>query len=342
MNDATEPGPTMRALVLEELNSDMELRTIPRPVPHHGEVLVRIEASGVNMLDTKIRTGNAPHARVTVPAVLGMDLAGEVTEIGPGVTRFAVGDEVYGMTGGVGDSQGTLAEYSAVDADLLALKPATLTMRQAAALPLSVIAAWEGLVDRANVHEGQTVLVHGGAGGVGHVAVQIAAARGARVFATDREDRLPTIRAFGAEPIDYERTPVEQYVAACTDGQGFDIVFDTVGGETLEESFKSVRAHTGHVLSVLGWGARSLGPLSFRGATYSGVFTLLPILTGQGRAHHGDILRAAATLVDSGQLTPLVDQRTYGLESVTQAHKVVETGTARGKVVITIAGSTSS
>src|SRR5271163_2719376 len=151
---------TMRAVVLEEYNSHLRLTEMARPKAGAGQVLVRVMASGVNPLDTKIRTGNGGHARQTPPAVLGMDLAGVVEEIGAGVTGFRVGDEVYGMAGGIGGLQGTLAEFAAVDPELLAKKPAGLSMREAAALPLSFITAWEGLVDRAGVREGQRVLVH--------------------------------------------------------------------------------------------------------------------------------------------------------------------------------------
>lgn len=136
------------------------------------------------------------------------------------MTGFAVGDEVYGLTGGVGDLQGSLAEYVAADAALLARKPVTLTMREAAALPLAVITAWEGLVDRARVAVGQRVLVHGGAGGVGHVAVQIARARGAEVFATGSAGSQAVIERLGATAIDYASTPVDEYVARYTGGEG--------------------------------------------------------------------------------------------------------------------------
>jgi NADPH:quinone reductase len=154
------------------------------------------------------------------------------------------------MTGGVGDHQGTLAEYAAVD--LLAIKPSRLSMTEAAALPLSVITAWEGLVDRARVKAGQLVLVQGGAGGVGHIAVQIALAHQAFTFATRAGRDLDLIRGFGAEPIDRD-TPIDTYVASATGGEGFDIIFDTVGGATLDASFTAVRHHTGHVVSILGW-----------------------------------------------------------------------------------------
>jgi NADPH:quinone reductase-like Zn-dependent oxidoreductase len=127
----------------------------PQPDPQPGQVLVRIEASAVNPLDIKIRACQAAHARQPLPAILGIDLAGVVEAVGSGVTSFRHGDEVYGMTGGVGGLQGSLAEYAVVDADLLAPKPANLSMREAAALPLIFITAWEGLVDRAAVHSGQ-------------------------------------------------------------------------------------------------------------------------------------------------------------------------------------------
>jgi NADPH:quinone reductase-like Zn-dependent oxidoreductase len=326
----------MRAVVLEEFGTDLVLRNVPRPVPAAGEVLVRVAASGVNPLDTKIRAGAAAHARVAPPMILGIDLSGVIVEVGPAVTGFAVGDEVYGMTGGVGDRPGSLAEFTAVDADLLARKPARLSMAEAAALPLALITAWEGLIDRAGTREGQLVLVHGGAGGVGHVAVQLALTRGATVFATGSGASLETIRRLGAEPIDYRATTTPEYVAAATGGEGFDVIFDTVGGKTLDDSFAAVRTYTGHVVSVLGWGSHSLAPLSFRGATYSGVFTLLPLLTGKGRAHHGEILAEAAALAEAGLLTPLVDPTPYRLETVAEAHRAVETGKSSGKVIVQV------
>src|SRR5215475_11243261 len=169
-----------KAWVVERPGGDFRQAEFPLPKPGMNQVLVRISASGVNPLDTKIRAGKAAHARQPLPAVLGLDMAGTVEETGSGGASFKVGDEVYGMVGGVGGLQGTLAEFIAVDADLLAHKPGNLSMRQAAALPLAIITAWEGLVDRANVHTGQTVLIQAGAGGVGHIAVQIGIFRCAR------------------------------------------------------------------------------------------------------------------------------------------------------------------
>ena len=328
---------SMRALVVDRAGSPFTLADIARPTPGKGEVLVRIKASGVNPLDTKIRTGNAVHAQQPLPAVLGMDLAGVVESVGPDVANFKPGDEVYGMTGGVGGLQGSLAEFAAVDANLLAKKPTNLTMREAASLPLVCITAWEGLVDRANVQAGQRVLIHGGAGGVGHVALQLARVRGADVFATVSAKQKELAERFGATAIDYRATSVEEYVAAHTDGQGFDVVYDTVGGPTLDASFHAVRPYLGHVVSCLGWGTHNLAPLSFRAATYSGVFTLLPLLTGKGRAHHGDILREATKFAEAGQLTPILDPRHFTLEMAHEAHAAIEAGTAAGKIVIDIA-----
>jgi NADPH:quinone reductase len=323
----------MHAYVVNEPNGPFVQADLPKPAPAVGQVLVRIYASGVNPLDTKIRAAKAPHAQQPLPAILGIDMAGTIEELGPGVTSFHIGDEVYAMAGGVGGHQGTLAEYIAVDASLLALKPTSISMREAAALPLSIITAWEGLVDRAQVHAGQKVLIHAGAGGVGHVAVQIAVAFGAEVFATASPKKFDIVRGFGATPIDYTTQTAEQYIAAHTQGEGFDIVYDTVGGATLDDSFKAVKRYTGHALSCLGWGTHALAPLSFRGATYSGVFTLYPLLSGEGRVHHGHILAEAAKLVDAGKLKPLLNEKRFSTSEIEAAHALVESG-AMGKVVI--------
>jgi NADPH:quinone reductase len=168
----------VRAWLVESPDAPIREDFVDRREPGAREVLIRISASGLNPLDTKIRAGKAEHARQPLPAVLGLDMAGTVEEAGSAVTAFKQGDEVYGAVGGVGGLQGTLAEFITVDQDLLAHKPKNLSMREAAALPLSVITAWEGLVDRAKVRADETVLIHGGAGGVGHIAIQIAQALG--------------------------------------------------------------------------------------------------------------------------------------------------------------------
>jgi NADPH2:quinone reductase len=326
---------SMHALVLTRYNGPLELTERPHPIPSHGQVLVRIAASGLNPLDTKIRAGSAEHAKHPLPLVLGIDMAGVVEAVGPGAGAFKIGDEVYGMTGGVGGMQGSLAQYAAVDADLLARKPANLSMREAAALPLAFITSYSGIVDRARVLAGQTVLVQGGAGGVGHVSVQLARALGAEVFATASSRDQDFVAGLGATPIDYRAQSVEQYVAAHTQGAGFDVVVDTVGGATLDASFAAVK-HFGHVVSALGWGTHALAPLSFREASYSGVFTLYPLLSGEHRAHHGAMLREATRLAEAGKLKPHLDPRRFDLGSAELAYEAITSGTARGKIVVDV------
>jgi NADPH2:quinone reductase len=324
----------MHALIVDDFQTaTFRNAEIPRPKPTANQVLVRIKASGVNPLDSKIRTGKAPHAKPVLPAVLGTDLAGIVEAVGQDVTAFQVGDEVYGLTGGVGGLQGSLAEFAAVDPDLLAKKPTNLSMREAAALPLVFLTAWEGLVDRANVRADQKVLILGGSGGVGHVAVQIAKARGAKVFATASAAKQDMVQQLGAVPIDYRSTSIEQIVQTFTDGRGFDVVYDTVGGSTLDDAFKAV-CNYGHVVSSYGWGQHSLMPLSRKAATYSGVFVLLPLLTGEGRAHHGEILRQATRLAQANRLRPVVDPRHFTFDTALSAHEAVEQGTAVSKIAI--------
>ncbi len=325
----------MTAAVLDTYGAPLRIASVPRPAAASGQVLVRIKASGVNPLDLKIHAGEAAHARHPLPAILGLDLAGVVEQVGRGVTQFDPGDEVYGMTGGVGGLQGSLAEFAAVDVDLLAPKPRTLGMREAAALPLIFITAWEGLVDRARVRAGQKVLVQGGAGGVGHIAVQIAKAFGAEVFAAASAANAAFTQSLGAVPIDYRQLSVADYVARYTDGLGFDLVYDTVGGATLDASFQAVRRF-GHVVSSLGWGTHSLAPLSFRAATYSGVFTLLPMLTGEGRAHHGEILRQATQLIEAGQLSVRLDPKHFTFATLREAYEAIRQRDAAGKIVIEV------
>jgi NADPH:quinone reductase-like Zn-dependent oxidoreductase len=325
----------MQAIVLNTFGAPLTQQDIARPAAGPGQVLVKVHASGVNPLDIKIATGKADHARAVLPAVLGIDLAGVVDSVGDGVQGFAPGDRVYGMTGGIGGVAGSLADYAAVDARLLARMPEQLPMRDAAALPLIFITAWEGLVDRARVSAGKTVLVQGGAGGVGHMVVQLAAAHGAQVYATGSAGQRVVIESLGAVFIDRD-TPVEDYVQQQTGGEGFDIVYDTVGGAVLDASFRAARRYHGHVVSCLGWGTHALAPLSFRAATYSGVFTLLPLISGEGRDHHGDIMREASALAAAGKLKVLLDTTRYTLtaDSVSAAHRALGEGTAKGKVVV--------
>ena len=209
----------MKAMILREYGSNAEFQAadLPQPAVKPGHVLVRVAATSVNTIDTMIRQmGSDLPLSPALPALLGMDFAGTIEAVGEGVTGFAAGDEVYGCAGGLADLPGALAEFMLADARLIAHKPNTLSMREAAALPLVAITAFEGL-QRAGVRAGQKVLVHGGAGGVGHVAVQLARHLGAQVYATCTGDQAKDIVAgYGATAIDFKTETVADYVAAHT------------------------------------------------------------------------------------------------------------------------------
>ena len=174
------------------------------------------------------------------------------------------------------------------------------------------------------------------AGGVGHICVQIARSFGADVYATVSPAKKNLVEQYGATAVDYRSLTVEDYVQTFTGGAGFDIVYDTVGGSTIDASFSAVRRYTGQVVSCLGWSTHSLAPLSFRGATYSGVFTLYPMLSGVGLERHGEILKKAAAMADEGKLKPLLNSTRFTPADLDAAYAAVESGST-GKVVVEIA-----
>ena len=312
-----------------------EQREIPRPVPGAGQVLVRVKASSVNPVDTKIRSGMLAAIAPEAPVVLGCDVAGVVEECGAGVSGFSPGDEVYGCAGGVKGSPGALAEYMAADARLLAPKPPGLTFEAAAALPLVSLTAWDGLLDRARVCAGQRVLVHGGAGGVGHVALQLCAAQGAEVWATvSSEEKAAIARRLGAAgTILYRDEPVDEYVQRATGGAGFEVVFDSVGGENVARCFQAA-AVSGTVVSISTRTTADLSPLHAKGLSLHVVFMLIPMLYNRGRERHGAILRELSALVAAGKVQPLLDARQFAFSDVAEAHALLQSGKATGKVVL--------
>ncbi|KOP40009.1 quinone oxidoreductase [Flavobacterium sp. WLB] len=324
----------MKALFTNTYESEFVKTEIEKPAPKKGEVLVKIHASGVNPIDNKIRLGLSPYASPVLPAVLGTDLAGVIEQVGEDVTDFKVGDEVYGLAGGVLGLQGTLAEYTAVDADLLAIKPKNLTMKEAAGIPLVLLTAWEGLIDRARVQKGDKVLVHAGAGGVGHMVVQLAKIFGADVYATVSSQKAEIVKSYGATAID-KNTPVEDYVNQYTDGKGFDVIYDTLGGQSLDDSFKAIR-HYGQISSCYAFGTHTLATSSLRSASIHGVFVLRPMIGNENRKHHGDILKETTKLIEEGKLKPLIDPRKFTLDNAMEAHKAVSDGSAIGKIVVDI------
>lgn len=316
-----------------------EAVAIDRPTAGPGQVLVRVAATSVNTADLMARSmGPVVDFIPTPPAVLGMDFAGTVAAVGDAVKGYAVGDAVYGCAGGVAQHQGALAEFIAADARLIAHKPASLTMVEAAALPLVAITAYEALFDRMDLESGQAILVHGGAGGVGHVAVQLAVAAGARVFATGHgEAQLALIAKLGATPIDYVAEPVQRYVARHTDGRGFDRVFDTVGGQNVPTAMAAV-ALNGQVATTVSIGEIDLTTAHLRGATLHVVYMLIPLIHGHGAARHGEILADVAVRADAGRLRPVVDS-VFPLAATADAHRRMAGKGRLGKVVVQVAES---
>lgn len=326
----------MNAMIMNEYgeNATFEHKEIEKPELKNGHVLIKISASSVNTVDTKIqRMGNDLPFSPENPAILGMDFAGTIEKVGKEVTDFSIGDEVYGCAGGLGDLQGTLADYIAADIKLIALKPKNLTMKEAAALPLVAITAYEGLI-RANITSGQKVLVHGGTGGVGHVAVQFAKHFGADVYSTvSSDDQMDIIKGYDAKPINYKKEDVESYVNKHTNGAGFDIVYDSVGGENLLKSFEAAVLN-GQIATTVSTSELDLTTMHMKGLSLHVVFMLIPMIHDFKREQHGVILKKIAKIVEAGDLKPLLDEHTFSLKEVGKAYAHLKSGKAIGKVII--------
>ncbi len=315
-------------------NAKFESKEVDKPTPKSGQVLIKISASSINTVDTMIRNmGKDLPFSPENPAILGMDFAGTIVNIGDGATNFAIGDEVYGCVGGLADLQGTLAEYVAADSKLIALKPKNFSMREAAAVPLVGITAYEGLT-RASVKSGQKVLVHGGTGGVGHIAVQLAKNFGAEVFSTvSGEKQMEVIKSFGAEPINYKTEEVKDYVNKYTNGLGFDMVFDSVGGENMLNSFEAAKLN-GQVASTVSLCKLDLSLMHFKGLSLHVVFMLIPMLHNFNREQHGEILGKITKIAEEGNLSPLIDEQQFSIDNVGEAYAKLESKKAVGKVVV--------
>lgn len=329
----------MKAMVLKEYgdNAEFTLEDISTPSLKAGHVLVKVSAVSVNTVDTMIRQLGQENLPLSpdLPAVLGMDFAGTIESVGDGVSDYSVGDEVFGCAGGLIGIQGSLAEYMLADSQLIAKKPKSLSMREAAALPLVGITAYEGL-QRANVSTGKKVLVHGGVGGVGHVAVQLASHMGAEVFTTvSDENAAAVVQGYGAVAINYLNESVEDYVAKHTNKAGFDVVFDSVGGANLANSFDAA-ALNGEVATTVSLLELDLSMAHFKGLSLHVVFMLIPMLHNVKRAEHGGILQELSKLVDMGSLKPLLDENQFSFNEVGQAYDHLTSGKAIGKVVITV------
>jgi NADPH2:quinone reductase len=326
----------MRAQILKAHGGpeNFVLSDIPIPAIEPGKLLIRVAATSVNQIDIKIR-GGLPIGPA-LPAVLGADVAGVVEAVGEGVLGFAPGDAVYGCAGGVKGQGGAMAEYMLADARLIAPKPRSLSMREAAALPLVAITAWDGL-ERSMVGHADHILIHGGVGGVGHIAIQLAKTLGARIATTiGTPDAAALARSLGAdETIDFRAETAAAYTERLTAGRGFDVVLDTIGGDNLQNSFTAL-AHAGRVATTNARTTQDLGALHAKGASLHVVFMLLPMLLGPGRDRHGRILRSLAQMADGGAVRPLLDDSRFSLETAPDAHRRLESGKAFGKVVIDV------
>lgn len=325
---AQRPGPAREVFSLTE---------IPTPKAIRGHVVVKVEASSVNPIDTKVRNAPIPFAP-KFPAVLHGDFAGVVTEVGPEVSKFKVGDAVYGCAGGIkGTEGGALAEYLLADAQLTSLKPENLSFREAAALPLVAITAWEALIDKLQIKPGSKVLIHGGLGGVGHIAAQLAKSFGAVVHTTVASDAAKQqAKEYGSHyAINYQTEAVEDYVQRYTGGRGFDFIFETVGGPNMQKSFQAARFN-GSIASIATGGNHDLNLMYAKGLNLHSVLMLIPLMTGEGRAHYGDILFEFKKLIEAGMMKPLLDERHFTLADAAEAHEYLEGGKHKGKVVISI------
>ena len=329
----------MKAMILKRYGetAEFELADMPKAEAKPGHVVVRIAATSVNTVDTMIRVmgqDQLPFAP-DLPAILGMDFSGTVDAVGEGVTEFSVGDEVYGCAGGLADLKGALAKYMVVDTKLIAPKPKTLSMRQAAALPLVAITAYEGL-ERVGTLKDKNVLVHGGTGGVGHLAVQLAKHHGANVFSTISKDaQAEIVTGYGATPINYKSESVEDYVAKHTGGTGFDVIYDSVGGENMAKSFEAA-ALNAHIVTTVSLLELDLSLAHFKGLSIHVVFMLIQMLHDYKRETHGAILRDIAAIVDAGALIPLLDETQFKLADVGEAYARLSSGAATGKIVVEV------
>jgi NADPH2:quinone reductase len=300
---------------------------------------VRLHAAGVNPIDTKLRK-NGTYFPDRLPTVLGCDGAGVVESAGMAVTRFKPGDEVYFFNGGIGGEQGNYAEYTVIHEDCTAIKPKNLSMVETAALPLALITAWEALHDRAQLKADQTILIHAAAGGVGHVAVQLARELGAHIAATvSSEEKAAWVRKLGAEKIiHYTREDFIQAALDWTDGQGVDAVFDTVGGDTFCRSFAAARVY-GKIVTLLQSdctaGQVKLARLRNQSIHYELMLTPAFLGLHQARISQTRILEAGAQLIEAGKLRVEVS-KTFPLELAAKAHRLIEEGHTTGKVVLEI------
>ena len=332
----------MKAFIVDRYGSNDVVRAAEMPVPKvgDGDVVIRIDAAGVNPVDIKTRDGTMKLVLpYRPPFILGNEVAGVVTLAGGRVRRFKSGDEVFARLSK--DRIGAFAEYVAIQEDDVAHKPKTLTMEEAASIPLVGLTSWQALVERANVTAGQKVLIHAGSGGVGTFAIQLAKHLGATVATTTSAPNFDLVKGLGADVvIDYKTEDFETVV------RDYDVVFETLGGKTLEKSIRVLRPG-GTLIEIVGppdpafakeIGANPIVALAMRLLSYR-----IRSMARRARVRYsflfmrpnGEQLGEIAALIDSGVIRPVVD-RVFPFESTKDALVYVESGRAKGKVVIKV------
>ena len=326
----------MRAIVVPEFGSAevLTLQEVDEPAPGDQDLLIEVHAGGLNPIDFKMRRGALAKGRPR-PIILGFDVSGTVRGLGRAVSGFQVGDQVYASPSLA--RNGANAEFVCVDARTAAPKPKSLDHLAAGALPLVTLTAWEALVIRARAQRGETVLIHAGGGGVGHVAIQIAKWLGCRVLTTaSQPESLELSRQSGADVvINYRETDFVERVKQETGGRGCPVVFDTVGGETFDRSLDCV-AVDGRIITCVGAASDKIPSKLFRlSATLYFEFMGAVGIYSVRQESHGEILRAAAALIDEGKLRPHVS-RVLGLETVAEGHRLLESGHVTGKLVVRV------
>ena len=305
---------------------------------HSKDLLVRLKAAGVNPVDTKLRSRGTFYPDKS-PTILGCDGAGIVEAVGDKVTRFKPGDEIYFCNGGIGGHPGNYAEIAVVDEAFAAHKPANISFAEAAAAPLVLITAWEALFDRANLETDESVLIHAGAGGVGHVAIQLAKAAGARVITTVSNDaKASFVTELGADNVvNYTQTNFVAAVNNWTDGTGVDLGFDTVGGKVLEQTFEAVRYYGDIVTLLQPDKDTDLKTARLRNQSICLELMLTPMHQHirEAQIHHAWILGECAKLFEDGRLKIHISHA-LPLAEAAEAHRLIEAGGMMGKVVLTI------
>lgn len=325
----------MKAMVIRNYGGPevFELSEIKRPKVKSGYVLVKVLASSVNPIEMKIRSGLVPVITPELPAVLNADFSGEIVEVGENTSPWKVGDQVFGCGGGVGELQGALAEYMLVDSKLLAPKPQHIDHATAALYPLVSITAWEAIREKGHVQRGDSVLIHGAAGGVGHIAVQLAKEQGAIVYGTVlNEAQAEVAKKAGADVvIRADLESAEEYTHKYTANKGFDIVFDPVGGHNLEKSFQAVKMN-GIVCTTNARVTLDLAIMHGKAISLNAVFMLIPLIYDLNREKHGQITAEIARLITAGKLNIHADSRQFTFAEISKAHAHLENHKALGKI----------